>query len=187
MLTYIGMLRIWRLGQPAPYISAAGRSWEVAMAEKTNSDAHGVAGSLRERLARRQIRPRQGADLPHRHAGHRPPAADAARARPARRAEHGRLRLRLSRLAARRARPAALRAPRSCSTAANIVFQPGLNEELAATAVWGTQQAEMRGEGKYDGVFGALVRQGPGRRPHRRRLPPRQHGRHLAAWRRALR
>ena len=36
----------------------------------------------------------------------------------------------------------------------NIVFQPGLNEELAATAVWGSQQAEMRGEGKYDGVFG---------------------------------
>ncbi len=35
----------------------------------------------------------------------------------------------------------------------DIVFRPGLNEDLAATAVWGTQQAEMRGEGKYDGVF----------------------------------
>ncbi len=45
---------------------------------------------------------------------------------------------------------------------ANIIFQPGLNEELAATAVWGTQQAEMRGEGKYDGVFGVWYGKGPG-------------------------
>ena len=45
---------------------------------------------------------------------------------------------------------------------ADIVFQPGLNEELAATAVWGSQQAEMRGEGKYDGVFGVWYGKGPG-------------------------
>ena len=45
---------------------------------------------------------------------------------------------------------------------ANIVFQPGLNEELAATAVWGSQQAEMRGEGRYDGVFGVWYGKGPG-------------------------
>jgi indolepyruvate ferredoxin oxidoreductase len=43
-----------------------------------------------------------------------------------------------------------------------IVFQPGLNEELAATSVWGSQQAEIRGDGKYDGVFGMWYGKGPG-------------------------
>ncbi|WP_420858812.1 indolepyruvate ferredoxin oxidoreductase family protein [Marivivens marinus] len=46
--------------------------------------------------------------------------------------------------------------------AAQITFQPGLNEDLAATALWGTQQAELRGEGKYDGVFGLWYGKGPG-------------------------
>jgi indolepyruvate ferredoxin oxidoreductase len=44
----------------------------------------------------------------------------------------------------------------------DIVFTPGLNEDLAATAVWGSQQSEMRGEGKYDGVFGIWYGKGPG-------------------------
>ncbi len=44
----------------------------------------------------------------------------------------------------------------------NVVFQSGLNEDLAATAVWGTQQAEMRGEGAYDGVFSVWYGKGPG-------------------------
>ncbi|HWT30661.1 MAG TPA: indolepyruvate ferredoxin oxidoreductase family protein, partial [Propylenella sp.] len=44
----------------------------------------------------------------------------------------------------------------------DIVFQPGLNEDLAATAVWGSQQAEMRGEGRFDGVFGIWYGKGPG-------------------------
>ncbi|MCZ8376226.1 MAG: indolepyruvate ferredoxin oxidoreductase family protein [Beijerinckiaceae bacterium] len=43
-----------------------------------------------------------------------------------------------------------------------IVFQPGLNEDLAATACWGTQQAEMRGEGKHQGVFALWYGKGPG-------------------------
>ncbi len=45
---------------------------------------------------------------------------------------------------------------------AGILFQPGLNEDLAATAIWGAQQAEMRGEGRYDGVFSLWYGKGPG-------------------------
>lgn len=44
----------------------------------------------------------------------------------------------------------------------DIVFQPGLNEELAATACWGSQQTELLGEGKYDGVFSVWYGKGPG-------------------------
>ena len=44
----------------------------------------------------------------------------------------------------------------------NVVFVPGVNEDLAATAVWGSQQAEIGGEGKYDGVFALWYGKGPG-------------------------
>ncbi len=47
-------------------------------------------------------------------------------------------------------------------TAAGVKFQPGLNEDLAATAIWGTQQAELRGEGRHDGVFALWYGKGPG-------------------------
>lgn len=47
-------------------------------------------------------------------------------------------------------------------TANDITFQPGLNEDLAATAMWGAQQAELRGEGTHDGVFGLWYGKGPG-------------------------
>ncbi len=44
----------------------------------------------------------------------------------------------------------------------DIKFQSGLNEDLAATALWGSQQAELRGEGRFDGVFGLWYGKGPG-------------------------
>ncbi|WP_435231599.1 indolepyruvate ferredoxin oxidoreductase family protein [Pseudopelagicola sp. nBUS_20] len=44
----------------------------------------------------------------------------------------------------------------------DVMFQPGLNEDLAATALWGSQQAELRGEGKFDGVYGLWYGKGPG-------------------------
>ena len=45
----------------------------------------------------------------------------------------------------------------------HIVFQPGVNEELAATAVWGTQQLGLVGKGsRYDGAFGIWYGKGPG-------------------------
>ncbi len=46
--------------------------------------------------------------------------------------------------------------------AAQVIFQEGLNEDLAATAIWGTQQAELRGEGRHDGVFALWYGKGPG-------------------------
>ncbi|MDA7995923.1 MAG: indolepyruvate ferredoxin oxidoreductase family protein [Gammaproteobacteria bacterium] len=43
-----------------------------------------------------------------------------------------------------------------------IRFQPGVNEDLAATAVWGTQQAHLFPRAKYDGVFAMWYGKGPG-------------------------
>ena len=45
----------------------------------------------------------------------------------------------------------------------HIVFQPGVNEELAATAVWGSQQLGLTpGPHRFDGVFGLWYGKGPG-------------------------
>jgi indolepyruvate ferredoxin oxidoreductase len=43
-----------------------------------------------------------------------------------------------------------------------IYFQPGINEDLGATAVWGSQQVNVFEGAKYDGVFGLWYGKGPG-------------------------
>jgi indolepyruvate ferredoxin oxidoreductase len=45
---------------------------------------------------------------------------------------------------------------------AHIKFQPGLNEDLAATSIWGSQQLNLHPGAKYDGVFAMWYGKGPG-------------------------
>ena len=44
----------------------------------------------------------------------------------------------------------------------HVKFQPGVNEDLAATAIWGTQQLNLFNDAKYDGVFAMWYGKGPG-------------------------
>ena len=43
----------------------------------------------------------------------------------------------------------------------HVKFHPGMNEDLAATAVWGTQQTNLYKDAKYDGVFSMWYGKGP--------------------------
>ena len=45
---------------------------------------------------------------------------------------------------------------------AHVRFEPGLNEDLAATSIWGTQQANLFPGARYDGVFSLWYGKGPG-------------------------
>ena len=66
----------------------------------------------------------------------------------------------------------------------DIEFAPGLNEDLAATAVWGSQQVGMFPGAKVDGVFGIWYGKGPGVDRSIGRAQARQLGRHVAERRR---
>ena len=56
----------------------------------------------------------------------------------------------------------ALRKARTHLDAHDVIFRPGVNEELAATAVHGTQYVGMFPGAKVDGVFGIWYGKGPG-------------------------
>ncbi len=44
----------------------------------------------------------------------------------------------------------------------HVRFIPGINEDMAATSVWGTQQLHLLGQSDYDGVFALWYAKGPG-------------------------
>ena len=65
----------------------------------------------------------------------------------------------------------------------HILFKEAINEDLGATAVWGTQQANLFPGRPLRRRLRPLVRQGARRRPHRRRLQARQLRRNLGQGR----
>jgi len=64
--------------------------------------------------------------------------------------------------------------------AGDIRFEPGVNEDLAATAVWGTQQVVLQPGPKVDGVFSIWYGKGPG---VDRSTDPIKHGNYLGTAR----
>ena len=75
----------------------------------------------------------------------------------------------------------ALRARRTLLDEHRIHFVPASMRTWRQPPSWAARSITSLGESKYDGVVGIWYGKGPGRRPLRRHLPPRQHGRHRAA------
>ena len=109
---------------------------------------------------------------------------DAAGARPARRAQHRGLRVGLPRLAARRARPAVhARKERARAPQRPVPVRPQRGPRRDRDLGHAAGRAARRGQIRWR--VRHVVRQGAGRRPHRRRVPPRQFRRLLEERRRA--
>ena len=159
----------------------------LACADKTARFGRSNSGANRAlgvRHAGRQIHRKRGPGLPQWHAGADAPDHHAAPARRVGRAQHRRLRHRLSRLAARRARPGDGRRqeasrPEPHQVPAGRERGPGRHRALGHPAARPVRRQQIRRRVRH------VVRQGPGRRPLRRRVPPRQPRRHRQARRRA--
>ena len=152
----------------------------------SGGDEHGRAGSppRPQRIPGRQIHHHFRSRVSHRLPGAGAPPDDPARARPGRRAQHRRLRVRLPGLAAGRAGSQPVEGRRPSGRARHRVparhqRRPGRHRGVGHPAAGPVAQGAGAG-GVRD-----VVRQGAGGRPLRRRLPPRQRRRQQQVWWRA--